>query len=240
MPRPNNKSATGETDVSLNDSPIDADRRTWGRGANTGIVPRSVTTSSPSVPPDRFDGKPCLLHPSVVLEPAFADHHSRIRPFRNFQTGMVVDQEWLEGVSFADLGGHDVLRKEGALCDELLETDPELGDGCEGAGLGLSFESDTESESLEYDFEDLDGEVESDAELRRQNLRGQLIFLVREFFDSDPGYLKKSLSVLNKEAAAFQKAGDNMSAIAAYAKLFAKVAKKRLTHPELYVTHCNR
>ena len=48
------------------------------------------------------------------------------------------------------------------------------------------------------------------------------------------------MSVLNKEAAAFQKAGDNMSAIAAYAKLFAKVAKKRLTHPELYVTHCNR
>ena len=122
MPRPNNKSATGETDVSLNDSPIDADRRTWGRGANTGIVPRSVTTSSPSVPPDRFDGKTCLLHPSVVLEPAFADHHSRIRPFRNFQTGMVVDQEWLEGVSFADLGGHDVLRKEGALCDELLSS----------------------------------------------------------------------------------------------------------------------
>ena len=84
------------------------------------------------------------------------------------------------------------------------------------------------------------GKPQGEAEERKQALRGQLIYLVRAEFAADSSYLSKPLSALNREAASRQKSGEDMAAIASYAKLFAKVQKKRLTHPELYVTHCNR
>ena len=139
------------------------------------------------------------------------------------------------------------LREEGTLaeCEKLFEGGMCDGDGDLDLDLdldGLSFGSDSSGSDLEYDS---DGEEEEavdpeDDEERRQRLRGQLIFLTHKFFESDPEYLRKTLSALNKEAAAFQKSGDDLSAIAAYAKLFSKVTRNRLTHPELYVTHCNR
>lgn len=51
---------------------------------------------------------------------------------------------------------------------------------------------------------------------------------------------KKPLSVLNKEAVAFVKKGDDAHGVAAYAKVFRKIKEGNLTHPELYITHSNR
>ena len=85
---------------------------------------------------------------------------------------------------------------------------------------------------------DLDDDLDDAA--RKNSIRAQLLYLTQEAFRTDRQFLSKSLAALNREAAAFQKAGDDLSAIASYAKLFAKVRRMRLTHPELYVTHCNR
>uniref|UniRef100_A0A7S2WYR2 Tetratricopeptide repeat domain-containing protein n=1 Tax=Chloropicon primus TaxID=1764295 RepID=A0A7S2WYR2_9CHLO len=153
------------------------------------------------------------------------------------------DLEWLKDcIQEGEVEPGQVLRREGRLkdCDKLFE-DGMLDEGAEdGEGLGeadLAFESESEED---YGLDDFELEEGTDAEERKQHLRGQLVYLVREFMKRDPGYLRKPLSALNKEAAQFQKGGDDMSAVAAYSKLFAKVTKNRLTHPELYVTHCNR
>jgi protein arginine N-methyltransferase 7 len=102
-------------------------------------------------------------------------------------------------------------------------------------------DGDETRETYDDDDEFANGpDEERDLEKEKQRLRGQLIYMVQEAFERDPRYLKKPLSVLQKEAAQMQKKGDEMSAIGCYAKLFSKVKKNRLTHPELYVTHCNR
>lgn len=56
----------------------------------------------------------------------------------------------------------------------------------------------------------------------------------------DPNYAKKPLAKLSADAAALQKSGDNVGAVAAYNKVFMKVKKGNITHKELYVVYGNR
>ena len=100
---------------------------------------------------------------------------------------------------------------------------------------------DDDDDDAVSDYEDAAERSESERVERAQLVRGELIYMVRVALnDAAGGYMRKPLSELNKDAARFQKDGDDMSAVAAYAKLFSKVAKNRLTHPELHVCHCNR
>ena len=50
----------------------------------------------------------------------------------------------------------------------------------------------------------------------------------------------RPLSILNKEAADLQKAGDPLRAVAAYCKLFCKVKERNVIHAELHTCHSNR
>ena len=59
-------------------------------------------------------------------------------------------------------------------------------------------------------------------------------------FAKDPDYIRRPLSHLNKEAAAFQKHGENVAAIAAYAKLFRKAKDMNIVHAEMYTCYSNR
>ncbi|KAK9815442.1 hypothetical protein WJX72_003717 [[Myrmecia] bisecta] len=57
---------------------------------------------------------------------------------------------------------------------------------------------------------------------------------------ADADYRRMPLSQLNKAAAALQKLGDNVGAVAAYGRLFRKVQEMNLCHAELHVCHSNR
>ena len=59
-------------------------------------------------------------------------------------------------------------------------------------------------------------------------------------FATDPDYFRRPLSQLNKEAAAFQKLGENVAAIATYAKLFRKAREMNIVHAEMYTCYSNR
>ena len=59
-------------------------------------------------------------------------------------------------------------------------------------------------------------------------------------FAADQDFKLKPLSVLNSEALAHLRDGDDARSIAAFAKLFCKLRENNLTHKELYVVHSNR
>ena len=63
---------------------------------------------------------------------------------------------------------------------------------------------------------------------------------IKAAFAADPDYLKKTLSLLNREAVGLQREGRNVESIAAYAKLFCKVKERNLIHAELYTCYSNR
>ena len=91
----------------------------------------------------------------------------------------------------------------------------------------------------------VDGDDEYEAMLKdeiatRNDVRQRLLEARQRAFDDDPDYRKRPLTVLNAEAVALQRAGDNLGAVAAYAKVFRKIQEGNLTHPELFVTHGNR
>lgn len=55
----------------------------------------------------------------------------------------------------------------------------------------------------------------------------------------DPAFLTRPLAALHAEAAALQKRGDLLAAVAAYHKLFLRASKLNVTHPDLHVCHGN-
>ncbi len=63
---------------------------------------------------------------------------------------------------------------------------------------------------------------------------------VQATLDGDQGYLRQPLSELNQEAAQLHKAGDPLSALGAYAKLFAKARRRGVGHADLHVCYSNR
>ena len=56
-------------------------------------------------------------------------------------------------------------------------------------------------------------------------------------FEEDPEYIKRPLSKLNAEAVALHKAGNNVAAAAAFAKLFERARLMNLVHAELHVCY---
>lgn len=86
-----------------------------------------------------------------------------------------------------------------------------------------------------------DGDAtQGQVEESRTRTRTRILKLVKEGFQSDPGWKKKTLSQLHGEAAQLQKHGMEVEAVAAYAKVFRKMKEEHLTHPEVYITHSNR
>lgn len=57
---------------------------------------------------------------------------------------------------------------------------------------------------------------------------------------ADPDFKLKSIPVLNSEALAYLRSGDDERAVASFAKLFRKLRENNMYHRELYVVHCNR
>lgn len=51
--------------------------------------------------------------------------------------------------------------------------------------------------------------------------------------------MAQALSQINAAAAALQKGGDAEGSAALYRALFVKARRLNLTHPELYICHCN-
>lgn len=116
---------------------------------------------------------------------------------------------------------------------------------------GFSAEADDthaipEEEGLEEaDDYMYDAEAERDAEIAaetaaKNDTRQALLKARQRAFDDDPDFRKKPLTVLNAEAVTRQRAGDDIGAVAAYAKVFRKLREGNLMHPELFVTHSNR
>ena len=68
----------------------------------------------------------------------------------------------------------------------------------------------------------------------------QIAAAIQAAFAADPNYACKPLSLLNKEAAALQKAGRPLEAVAAYNKLFRKAKERNIVHAELYTCYSNR
>jgi type III protein arginine methyltransferase len=76
--------------------------------------------------------------------------------------------------------------------------------------------------------------------LCRPQVRDKIQQRTAELVAEDPNFMKKTLPVLNSEAVAFFKAGDFVSCLAAYAKLFRKVHQANLVHEDLHVSYANR
>ena len=68
----------------------------------------------------------------------------------------------------------------------------------------------------------------------------QIAAATQAAFAADPNYACKPLSLLNKEAAALQRAGMPVEAVAAYSKLFRKAKEMNIIHGELYTCYSNR
>lgn len=68
----------------------------------------------------------------------------------------------------------------------------------------------------------------------------EIDFEVQKAFEADRYFTRKPLSVLNNEAAALQKTGKLVEAVAAYSKLFQKVKTRNIIHAELYTCYNNR
>jgi hypothetical protein len=60
---------------------------------------------------------------------------------------------------------------------------------------------------------------------------------IKRAFEEDPGFISRPLSKLNAEAVALHKAGNNVAAAAAFAKLFERARVKNLVHTELHVCY---
>ena len=81
---------------------------------------------------------------------------------------------------------------------------------------------------------------DSPASRRATRCRVALIRLRDEMFAADPTFKRRSVVELNAEAVAHLRAGDDMRAVAAFAKVFRKLRDNHLTHASLHVCHSNR
>ena len=81
---------------------------------------------------------------------------------------------------------------------------------------------------------------DSPASRRATRCRVALIRLRDEMFAADPTFKRRSVVKLNAEAVAHLRAGDDMRAVAAFAKVFRKLRDNHLTHASLHVCHSNR
>lgn len=77
-------------------------------------------------------------------------------------------------------------------------------------------------------------------DLQVEAARRQIEEQTAEALRIDPGYAKRSLADLSREAAALQKQAMYTNSIAAYNKLFLKAKVQRTTHKELFVCYGNR
>ena len=124
--------------------------------------------------------------------------------------------------------------------DDTLNTDSKGAGGQSGDFVRSSSSSDGPNEEHDKEYYPNAGPKTKDEHERQTKLRLMIIRQRDKEFKLDQKFKSKSIVKLNNEAVEALKKGDDIEAIAKYAKVFRKVHENNLTHELMHVCHSNR